>query len=490
MATPAFLDACAQYDVDLLSRYRLFEKYYEGDQNTQMLDRTRRYLQRSGLRFSENFAEVVVDSYAERLAVTGVTLEDKTEARIDLSEQSQIVDGWLQLNRIDMIQQVLHTKTIVCGDGYLMVDWNDQLKIPRLTFNAPELHKPVYSTDQPGLMLYDVKKWPSNATGPQNKSGKAIIRMNVYFPDRIEKYFSDASDEKGDWTPWRDDPAEPWPIPWLDETGRPLGVPVFHFRHKQMSGAFGRSELQSMLSQQDLLNKQVIDLAEISDYMAAPQRWAKGISQDNANLEPGPGKIITTSAENAQFGEWAPADLSKVNDAIEATLARIARRSRTPMHLLTGGSPPSGEALKTAESGLVAKVKAAQVVFGQSWEDACLLMLRLGQKNQLLKVPNLAQTVVQMAWQNPETRDEFNDARKVVALHQEGLLSTRTAQTDLGYDPDVEADNRAKEAATLNEAMGRLLDAGVTFSGLGAEKTLVETAPAAGPPSGEDVSNG
>ena len=56
--------------------------------------------------------------------------------------------------------------------------------------------------------------------------------------------------------------------------------------------------------------------------------------------------------------------------------AEIARVSRTPLHyLLMSGQFPSGEALRAAESPLMAVIEDRKVSFGNTWEDAMMFAL-------------------------------------------------------------------------------------------------------------------
>ncbi len=465
-----FLEDAAEFDPTLLTKYQKFGDYYEGRQYVYMKDRNRRYMQRSGWEFSENFSEVVVDVFAERLVMTGFVLETKDDSDTDLSPLEQWLDGQLQYNRLDAQQLTIYTNALIKGDAYGIVDWDEDDKCPRLTYNPPERIKPVYSTDEPDTLEYVVKKWNSTAVGPQNPDGKKIVRMNLYYPDRVEKFYrlsnDDQSSPEDEWRTWQDEGDTSWQVPWVDAQGEPLGIPIVHFRHKHLGGGMGTSELRSTVSQQDLLNKMVVDMAEIFDYMAFPQRWIKGQAVDAINLTPGPGEYLTLNGEDMDAGQFPAADLSSVSDAVEEQLSRLARRSRTPLHLLTGGTPPSGEALKTAESGLVAKCKSAQVVFGQSWEDVAQLMLRLGAANGVLPVQIGEPVVAQAQWSSAQTRDDMGDAQYAQILHAEGLASKRTLQAGLGLDPDVEEDNMGRESDTLNQAAGKLLDAGAAGNGV------------------------
>ena len=132
------------------------------------------------------------------------------------------------------------------------------------------------------------------------------------------------------------------------------------------------------------------------------------------------------------------------------------------MHLLTGGTPPSGESLKTSESGLVATAKAAQIAFGNSWEDAMMLGLRLATTFGDLELPD--DLTLQTNWANPETRSDEADLN-VATLKKSLGVSRYTLLTELGYDAEKEAELRQGEAEMAAEAAGAMLDSGAGFGG-------------------------
>lgn len=460
-----FLDGCADLGDTRLRNYKLYEDYYDGDQLTKLTDRTKKYLEQHGIRFCENFCEPVVDVMAERLIVTGFAAEDKGAGQTsgetdDRDELADYLAAVFDRNRFAEKQLTVHTVALVQGDAFIVVDWDAGHGIPRLTVNRPELCKPVYSPDEPDTLAYLAKRWNSAAVGPENPAGRTVVRLNVYRPDRVEKYFrAGSNDGEGGWARWRDDGDTGWPTPWTDSQGQPFGIPVFHFRHKPLGRPYGRSELRSVIPQQDSLNKQIVDLHDILDYQAWKQRWISG-ANDTTNLTPAPGTYLTLPAD-AATGEFSAEDPAGVLSSIEDSISRIARRSRTPLHLLVGGDTPSGEALKSAEAGLVAKVGRAQTTFGCVWEDAAMLALRLASDQGKLPAPPVfADLVLRSVWKSAESRMELAESQALQIQVESLGLSHRSALRQLGYDPSQEEELRAAEQATLDGAAGRLLDGG------------------------------
>lgn len=464
-----FLDDAADMGETRLDRYHVFENYYEGEQNARLTDRARRFLEQSGFCFAENFCEPVIDVMADRLHVVGFQNTSLDEGSTD--DISTLLGEWWERSRLDATQGVVHTETLKKGDGFLIVDFDAEADRPRWSWNRPDQIKPAYSDEHPDRLERASKRWDTTQRHPTlNAAGKPIVRLNVYYPDRVEKFFRlHSNDGAGGWQRWtdvdftldgREVAAQTWPTLWVDPlTGLPLGIPVFHFRNKSLGRSMGRSELRGVLPFQDELNKQVVDLNIVLDNHGFPQQWATGVTGDNVVLKRVIGDVWQTSAAEARFGQFEIGDPSGVLAAIEGTLSRMARRSRTPLHLLTGGTPPSGESLKTSESGLVAKVKDRQTPFGNAWEDAMLFGLRLAVAFATDKPTVPDDVVLQTQWSDPEPRNEKDHLDAMAVKHDLGV-SKATILVELGYDPVEEAAKRAAEAEEGAAAMDAFVNRG------------------------------
>jgi len=462
-----FLDEAAHIDNTRCGLYQTFQAYYDGDHAVALTDRARTYLQASGLQFAENFCEPVVDAFAERLRVTGFTVEDKDAPApaAGAEEERPEAEGWLaelwETSAGDLLQTDVHTVTLIKGDSFVIPDWEPDTGTVCLSWNQPGMINVRRDPGQPDSVAWASKRWVTDEAGPSNLRGVDIVRLNVYWPDTIWKLFRlHRDDGHGGWQPWVDADGL-WEFPWLDATGRPLGVPVHHFRHKPLGDLYGRSELRSVIPQQDALNKQVVDLHDVLDYLAWPQRWIVSQS-DSINVKVQPGDYLTIADMEAKLGQFAPADPAGVLAAIDQTLSRIARRSRTPLHLLAGGDMPSGEALKSAEAGLVSKALSAQVGFGQTWEQLMVMCLRLAAANGdqvAASAANMTGLTVRTQWDDPVSRNEKDEA-DTMAVYLTLGVSKRTILQRLGFDPEQEMEQRAVESEAALDTVASMMDRG------------------------------
>lgn len=468
-----FLKEAADMGQKRLDGYKLFEEYYDGEQGTRVPDRVKQYLERDGQEWSENFCETVVDAFASRMSVSGFRTSLHEDAAPDeLDEdgnpkgESDPLADWLQTyfwekNRMDSVQALVHFTAIQKGDSFLLLDYDNERRCPRATFNRPEVIKPEWGDD--GKMVWVAKRWDTTDKSPTNPTGEKVTRLNIYYPDRVEKYFQLAKDGADKWSLWLDDGDENWPTPWVTSDNKPLGIPVFHFANKPTGRRWGKSELKGVIPQQNVLNKQILDLLQVMDTMGYPQRWATGVTNVDS-LKTAPGEVWSTEGDSAQFGQFESAPLAGPLDAIDRTLQRLSGRSRTPAHLLvvSPGGAPSGEALKTAESGITAKAKHNAVFWGDVWADVAAMAARLAQVFGAEELPpgDIDDVTIHVSWDDPETRNLLSLLQSLVIMKDLGV-SERTLLTMIpGVDADQEMRAKEMDQAAAGSAVMDFIDQG------------------------------
>lgn len=416
--------------------YEVARQYYGGDHDTAITDRLKKFLP-PRLQFRDNFMNVVVDSLAERLSVLGFEIEDET-----ISEW--VSELWGR-NRMDYIQNVVHTETVMLGDSYLLCDWDDENQRPRWTHQMAEMIVPHYNENTREID-WASKKWiqrPRIGDEPET-------RLNLYYPDRVEKFVA----RGGVWARYSE-LEEPWPVPWVNNSGEPIGVPLIHFRNRPMGGDFGQSEIINVIPMQDLLNKSLIDLTMILDTLAFPQRYTLNVNHGSSRLDILPGSVTEFHSEydGGSVGQWNAATVDGPLKSIEALVQHIAGTTRTPQHLfqIVGGMP-SGEALKTAESGLVNKAKQRQVNFGNSWEDALMMAMRV-QAAFGTALADIEEGSIQTTWDDPETRNELAHMDSLKAKMELGITKHQIWR-EMGYTQEqidqMDEDNTQERASETN----------------------------------------
>jgi hypothetical protein len=412
----SFLSWLAGVEADRADNYRVYREYYDGDHDTLLTDRQRHYLSlKSGTDFRANYCPIVVDALAERLVVTGLECEG----------QAEILWGWWVGGRLDGLQAVLHTAAVRDGDAYVIVEWDDARQQPAFFFEMAEADgegvKAIYdeATNRPVMA---VKRWRI-----RNGAGAGYMRrMNVYHPDRVEKYVSNDKQAGGMWQRWEEE-GQPWPLPWLDAAGAPLGLPVIHFKNRDQGYNYGQSELKDVIPLQNALNKTVIDLLAAADTTSFRIYWMVG--DDPSDIAVAPGSWVysprpAAGPDATAMGYFPGEDLGNLINLKDSFAIEIARVSRTPVsYFQVSGQRPAEGTLKQEESGLVGRARARQIAFGNSWEDAFALARRLW--NAFGPGPELDESVpINCVWRDAESRNE------------KALLETLMLKKNLGVPPE------------------------------------------------------
>lgn len=433
-------------------RYNLrtqYRDYYDGLHATMLTARQRAYLQiKTGQEFNDNYCPVVVDALAERLSVTGFTVTGADEKQADT--QSALFGEWWKASRMDETQGDTHTAAIRDGDAYAIVEWDQEHGRPSISFeyafDGSEGVETVYDPNRRRRALYGWKRW----------KGDEVEFLNVYYPDRVEKYQFVSED-------WQQISSESWPS---------LVVPVIHFRNNAGGYNYGRSELHNVIPQQNALNKAIIDLVAAADTTGFRLYWMTG--GDPGEQDVVPGSWIYSTDANARLGAIPGEDLSKLIQFRDAFVMEIARVSRTPLSFfqLTGQVAAEGT-LKQQESGLLARVNKRQIDFGNSWEDVMSLCRRLHNIHSGDPVLDENATI-ETQWKDAETRDDLGRLQELKIKGEMGIPEEQL-WSEMGYTKAQIEDfkNSAQHVEKRQQSRYSLLE-GAARSGVGQERALAD----------------
>lgn len=407
------------------AKIALLHSYYAGDQPLAFASGD--YKSAFAIRFrhfAANFCKLVVQAVEERLTVTGF--------RFGEAGQAADTDAWAmwQANQLDEQSQRAHREALISGETSVLV-WPGQGDAqPLIRVQDPAKVIVAYG-DDPLDRRVALKKWEA-------LDGTKLATL--YFPNRLEKYqwATNARDAggrytSGGWVP-RAVPDETWP---LDNR---LGVvPIVPLLNDPSLDGVGTSEIDSVRPLQDALNKILLDMLLASETGAFRQRWATGIEipvdpENGKPLEPWKAAIdrwASTAAPDAKFGTFDATDLAPYVKAAEQTIQIIASTTRTPPHYLLGqaGSFPSGESLRAAETGLVAKALRRQRDFGEGWEEVERLGFRA--KGDMERA---TATDAETIWKDAETKTESEHVDALVKLQALGIPNEQLWE-DAGYSP-------------------------------------------------------
>jgi len=368
--------------------YELYEDYYLGRQDDPRLitfgDRKASTRAERIFGATHNVCALCIDVLIERMAVAGF-------ATGNTAIDTMLAQAWAH-SRMDEHQNTVHGQAFVKGDSYVLVGFDAAANLPMYTYHDALTMMPVY--DGYHQMTAAYKTWAE----PQIDSSGIVRyrrRLTKFTPALIEK-FAQEPDETA-WKLWTDDRdsngnPDGGVIDWRTEDGRPLGIPIVPFRNRPRGADFGHSELSDLIPLQDEYARRIWYTSETMSYQGAGQVYVSNVETplDPVTRQPkalivSPGAVWQLKAmiptNPVVVGQLTAGNVLACQDAADRELKTIAAVMRVPLHLIwPEGGLPSGEALKTAESGLVAKVDDRAVTFGNAWEDVCRLAIRLSNR--------------------------------------------------------------------------------------------------------------
>ncbi len=465
------------------------ERYYDGRHDLAFA--TEKFQNAFGSLFREfalNLCPVICDAVRDKLRVTGFSTEDmgtggNATVMERASKASTLVNTRVSAfnagsetrhiwnaNRMHTRAGEVHKEALICGDAYMIV-WPDDAGRAVLYPNRSANVTVVYHDDAPGRIRWAAKYW---------RTTDKFARLNLFYPDRIEKYISrqhvegtlpDASDlvPLGERTtpPAKRDLPSFWHTKrasvvgdahndvrrGVSEVPNPYGiVPVFNLANNAELGQLGRSELTAAIPVQDGLNKAVLDMLVAMEFSAYRQRWAAGIEieydADGKPVAPftaGIDHLWISENPNARFGDFEASMLDqflKVKDSFRVDMAAV---SGTPLDyfMQDSGGFPSGESLRKSETRFLAKVRDRQESFGQVWADVMAFALMIeGRGHDVSLITE---------WEDPAPVGERELLDNIILKKQIGL-PVEQALLEAGYG---EADVKKMTATENTETMSQ-----------------------------------
>lgn len=416
------------------------ENYYRGSQDELFAHEKWSKLFRANGTYVLNFAKTVVDTVLDRLEISSVKgVEDGADEAINKI--------W-ETNELTIDATEIHRRTLMYGDCYAIV-WPDEDGEVQITYNSPLTTVMLYDVENPRKKRVAVKAWES-----LNVFGKTETRLNLYYPDRIEKYVRQGALDSG--------AAEAHTWNATESIENPFGeLPVFHFRTHR---PYGTPEHGAAIGPQDAINKMVNNHMLTVDYQGAPQRYALSaygnsaefsdfddddtVRENIAGLKSGPGEFWYLNGVT-QVGQFPAADPTVFTGPILDYVKSMASLTQTPLHYFqNNGQFASGEALRTAEAPLVKKVRDRQIAFGATWREVFRFALRI----------EGIDTDVQIKWQSVESMDS-TDMWSIAQIKRAMGIPLVTVLTEMGYDLELakeiaEEVKKAEEEAAKKAAAG------------------------------------
>jgi hypothetical protein len=387
----------------LLDRQKTLERwdsYYCGDHPlpwlpSQAKDEFRRILRMS----RSNYMGLVVDATAERLQIDGFRFvldldQPAADLGVEADPEGTDAEAWRiwQANDLDAEADAGLLEAVMLGSSYTLVapDPADPTT-PLVTFEHPSQAIVEYEPGSRRRRRAGLKAWRDDWSGRLFATlfeGGWVWKWSAAWRDGVPV-------EALRWEERQPD-GEQWPAP------NPLGeVPLVEWPNRRRMLGGGVSEIADVTDAQDRINKTLADRLMTQDFGAFPQKWATGVDLD-AKFHAGRNRMFQSEAVDAKFGDFTTAPIDPYSKAKVEDVKDIASRTRTPSQYLLGEMLNiSGEAMKAAESGLVAKVQQRQRPYSEAAETTMRLAFRAIGDDRRAQATS-AETV----WRNPEFRTE------------------------------------------------------------------------------------
>lgn len=400
------------------------DRYYRGDHPLPAVQpEAQREFWRLLQQSITNWMGLVVDATAERLRVVGFRFGP---------DPAGDADAWQiwQSQNLDAASELAHTTACVCGEASVLV-WADDSQQLQMTVEHPADTAVEFDPVDHRRRLAALKLWSDDTTG--------VEYATLWLPDSVHRYQRDRTGLV--WQSGSD--AFRWQ---LREDGLPAEapnplqvVPVVPLVNRPTLRPYGgRSEIEDVTAIQDRINGTIFNRLLAAEFTAFRQRWVTGIEiptdpETGHPVEPfkhAVNRLWISEDPDTKFGEFGETGLAPYIDAVEADVQHIAAITRTPPHYLLGqsGAFPSGEALKSTETGLVAKVRRRQQHFGEAWEEVMRLAFAVADD------PRSKVTDAETLWEDPEARTEGEHVDALLKLSTLGVPQEQLWQ-DAGYSP-------------------------------------------------------
>lgn len=363
-----------------MKNVQLCREYYEGEQMVFLTDRMKEFLQlhNCSVTFRMNICKIVIDALMDELVLQGFGTDENDDENRPVEQWAKAV---YRSSRLDEIQNTVHKAALLDSETFIIVDWDEEKKMPKLVQNDLYVSTDVDGDGYGCWMVYDesdqnvpiaaVKEWVETVT-QQNGQPRTRRRKTVYYPDRIERFYYDSG-----WKQYTED-GKPFQQAFTNSAGEPIGIPVIHFRNTDE-----QSEIWEVIPQQDAINKIALDVLGTADMAGFPTMTVFGFEpteSDGTALELSPMKLwgTTRSPSEAAVQVNPASDITPLVNTLMSWIALTANLSGTPVsRFIMSGQIAGSETLKEQDKPLQKKAQRRRVSFGNSWERAMNVARRM-----------------------------------------------------------------------------------------------------------------
>lgn len=419
------------------------EDYFRGRQRLRFAtEKWREYHADRYREFCDNWCQPVGNSPNERLRLDGFRLDDDPER----SDAEKLLWRDWQANDMEAQSSQGFLESIIARRSYVLV-WGDNDDQPVATWERPDQVAVGYDVERPGKRVAALKTWTDDETEYatlytadevwklQRPYSRVTGTADVLPGAAGYEFFESTSGlavpmrDSAGWTPRQGVDRNPMP--------NPLGVvPVVEFPNRPMLGREPLSDIAGTASMQDAINLLWAYLFTAADFASMPARVVMGqeppkipiLDENGQKVGEKPvdikklaeDRILWLTGQDTKIGQWDAAKLDVFTQVIETAVTHIAAQTRTPPHYLVLGKGlvnVNAEGMKTAETGLVMKVKEMQLFLGPAVREVFRLFALVRNSKGLVDQAKFG--VVQ--WKDAENHSEAQMVDALVKLQTVGF---------------------------------------------------------------------
>lgn len=421
----------SQYEIDRVTKYHLYWKFYEGNHYRDYND--------SMLAF--NYVKAFIDKInifllgkdAFSWKVTSL-YSDVIEKTVEQPAEQLIMYHWRKNNKAAKAYEMLQMGSVT-GDCWVGVNWDFTLSFAKITiFDSRHCYPRFKDGDQNTLSSFLVRQplmREGNLSG--NPQGYMMVVTEYTLGTINQWYQKDAIIEK--------------PVKYLEVTQpNPYGfIPIEHIKNKPFSaGYYSKSDAADILKLNKVYNELNQEIKAIIDYYTTPTTVITGASAKT--LKRGIGNIWSGLPSDANvFNLGLDVDLGAANEFLRTIKTSMHELSDVPENALgklQSIGNTSAAALAMTYQPLMQQADLKGITYGHGITNINTMILQMvvkfDPKNKRLKAMGGAdfidENVVEPVWAYGLPHDEMNDLQmENMKLNME-ITSRRRVMEDLGMN--------------------------------------------------------
>lgn len=424
---------------DHVDEYRLADKMYRGKIEEVFATNNRivGLLKEVSKHYRTNLAGVVVDAVLNGLEITSVTIPSstgETDKKLTQIFKEKVWDA----NQLDLYMPDWLREVGKEGDAYLMVWEGEQEGTCQIHTRKPVWARMIYDEENDRIKKFFAYMWKEDS--PKR------TRVNLMYPDRVEKWVSTAKEPKtsNDFQRFEDESDGGWPL--THDYGE---VAAFHGRTDH---PYGVPDHLNAYGPQNMLNKVIATFMGSIDFTGFPQRaalqdspieddgddWdqddnesdgATGIEMsEDSKLRAEPGSLWMLKNTRALV-QLAAADSDNFLKPIDKAAQLISATTGTPIRFFNGtqGQQPSGASLREDDARLNARRAMRILLAGATLRDAFTFAMR-----KVLGYKDCPEVVIN--WK-PVRQAELLDEWEAIESKQRAGVPRDQTLLEAGYTP-------------------------------------------------------